>query len=362
MTLAVNIQKKLDAFLLRMEFQAEDEMLALLGASGCGKSMTLKCIAGVETPDEGRIVLNGRVLFDSARHINLSPQQRHVGYLFQNYALFPHMTVAENIAVGMRRPKAERGALVREKIQTFYLEGLEKKYPHQLSGGQQQRVALARILASEPEIMMLDEPFAALDSYLKWQMEKELMSVVAAFHGTTLFVSHDRDEAYRLCPRIAVLSEGSIDVLREREALMQNPETLAAARITGCKNFSRARRLSSQKLYAVDWDTELTTKGELPTALSYIGYRAHFIELAHAGAASEPNVFPCRLQQVLEDTFTYIIMLTACTDRVGESEFTALRVELPKKEWLESDAAAAPLAAGSLMYIRLRPDKILALV
>ena len=156
MSLYVDIEKRLGAFRLQSKFEVAGETLALLGASGCGKSMTLKCIAGIVTPDRGRIVLNGRVLFDSEKKIDLTPQQRRVGYLFQQYALFPNMTVEQNILCGIREgSRAEKRALAAEKIRMFRLEGLEKKHPAQLSGGQQQRVALARILCSEPQALLL---------------------------------------------------------------------------------------------------------------------------------------------------------------------------------------------------------------
>lgn len=167
MKLDVQIKKILRDFVLNVEFSVRDEVFTLLGASGCGKSMTLKMIAGIETPDAGRIILNGRTLFDSAKKINLPPQARRVGYLFQNYALFPNMTVSENIlfaAVGTRDEKILR---LKENLTRFELDGLEKSYPHELSGGQAQRVAFARVLASHAEILLLDEPFSALDSHLK---------------------------------------------------------------------------------------------------------------------------------------------------------------------------------------------------
>ena len=192
MSLYVDIEKRLGAFRLKSKFEVADETLALLGASGCGKSMTLKCIAGIVTPDRGRIVLNGRVLFDSEKKIDLTPQQRRVGYLFQQYALFPNMTVEQNILCGIRAgSRSEKRSLAAEKLRMFRLEGLEKKYPAQLSGGQQQRVALARILCSEPQAILLDEPFSALDSYLKWNLELELSDLLAGFHGPILWVSHE---------------------------------------------------------------------------------------------------------------------------------------------------------------------------
>ena len=152
--------------------------------------MTLKCIAGIEKPDRGTITLDGRVLFDSEKHINLTPQQRRVGYPFQQYALFPNMTAAQNILCGIRTgSRAVKKETLAALLRTFRLEGLEKKLPAQLSGGQQQRVALARILASEPQAILLDEPFSALDSYLKWELE--LGELLGAFDGPILWVSHE---------------------------------------------------------------------------------------------------------------------------------------------------------------------------
>lgn len=186
-------------------------VFAILGASGCGKSMTLKCIAGIERPDEGRIVLNDRVLFDSEKRINLPPQKRKVGYMFQDYALFPNMNVVQNIQAGMgRKPDPKK---VREYITGFQLGGLENHMPDQLSGGQKQRVAMARMLASEPEVLLLDEPFAALDSYLKWKMEQQMLELLQEVQKPVLFVSHSRDEVYRLCDTVSCINQGRMEVI-----------------------------------------------------------------------------------------------------------------------------------------------------
>ena len=167
MALSVDIRKKLGNFDLNVQFEARQEHLALLGASGCGKSVTLRCIAGILTPDEGKIVLDGVTLFDSAARINLPPQKRQVGYLFQQYALFPNMSVRQNIAAAVREA-SRRKTVTDEKLRQFRLEEVADQKPAQLSGGQQQRTALARILASEPKVILLDEPFSALESYLQY--------------------------------------------------------------------------------------------------------------------------------------------------------------------------------------------------
>ena len=243
MSLYVDIEKRLGAFHLRAQFEAPDETMVLLGVSGCGKSMTLKCIAGIVTPDRGRIVLGDRVLFDSEKHIDLTPQQRRVGYLFQQYALFPTMTVEQNILCGIRSgDRAEKRRVLAEKLRLFRLEGLEKKHPAQMSGGQQQRVALARILCAEPEAILLDEPFSALDSYLKWNLETELSSLLAAFKGPILWVSHDLGECYRNCRTVCVMEEGRTCAVTDMETLARHPSTQGAARLAGYRNFLPARR------------------------------------------------------------------------------------------------------------------------
>ena len=257
MALTVDMEKRLGDFHLQAKFQAGDEALALLGASGCGKSVTLKCIAGILRPDRGYIELDGKVLFDSSAGINLPPQQRGVGYLFQQYALFPHMTVAQNIAAALhRQPKKNRAETARRLLNTFHLAGLGQHYPAQLSGGQQQRVALVRILASKPQAILLDEPFSALDSSLKLQLELELESMLEGFGGTVLWVSHDRAEVERHCRQVAVIDHGLVGRVTALEELRRNPVTVAEARMAGCRNFT-ACTVSSGVLHAPDWGLTL---------------------------------------------------------------------------------------------------------
>ncbi|MBO6011087.1 MAG: ATP-binding cassette domain-containing protein, partial [Oscillospiraceae bacterium] len=248
MALFVDIEKKLGNFLLDVSFEADRDVLALLGASGCGKSMTLKCIAGIERPDRGRIVLDGRVLFDSDKRIDFPPQKRRVGYLFQQYALFPNMTVEQNVACGVRN-KSERPARVAEMIKMMHLEGTEKKKPAQLSGGQQQRVALARILVNDPEALLLDEPFSALDAHLRFSLEQQVREVIESFGRTVLLVSHDRDEAFRIASRIAVMKGGRIETMGEKHAVFADPVTVSGARLTGCKNVAPARVLEDGRVF-----------------------------------------------------------------------------------------------------------------
>ena len=224
MSLSVDIEKKLGAFHLRSQFEAPDETMALLGASGCGKSMTLKCIAGIVTPDRGRIVLGGRVLFDSEKKINLPPQQRRVGYLFQQYALFPNMSVEQNILCGIRSgDKAEKRRVLAEKIRMFRLEGLEKKHPAQLSGGQQQRVAIARALAMDPICMLFDEPTSALDP----EMINEVLDVMVSLakEGMTMMVvTHEMGFARKVGTRVLFMDGGQIAEQGTPEEIFEHPQ------------------------------------------------------------------------------------------------------------------------------------------
>lgn len=276
MSLYLDIHKKLGSFSLDLSARTDRECMGILGASGCGKSMTLKCVAGIMMPDRGRIVLNGRVLYDSEQGICLSPQDRRVGYLFQNYALFPGMTVKKNIGVGLRsRSRAEREERLRELIGAFHLEGLENLYPRQLSGGQQQRTALARILAYEPDVLLLDEPFSALDSFLKEQLQFEVQKVLRRYRGDVLMVTHSRDEVYRFCRSVTILDDGQMVDSGETKELFRNPKTLTAAKLSGCKNFSAARKTGAHTLWAQDWNLELTSGLPVPDDVSAVGIRAH---------------------------------------------------------------------------------------
>ena len=326
MELMVSITKKLRSFTLQADFTVKDEVMALLGASGCGKSMTLKCIAGLETPDKGRIVLNGRILYDSDKGINLSPQKRKVGYLFQNYALFPNMTAAGNIAFAASGSKVEKERKVRENLSRFKLQKLAEAYPHELSGGQQQRLALARIMAADNELLLLDEPFSALDSYLKWQMEMELKTLLQDYSGAAVLVSHDRGEVYRLADCVAVMNKGQMEAVHTKQDLFNCPDTLAATVLTGCKNVSAVKKIGAQRIYALDWQLELNTDMPVVDKIAFAGIRAHFLVLQENVGE---NTFVMEVLDVVEDVFSYLIML-----RRKGSEARPVRWELSKEEWL----------------------------
>ena len=280
--LIVNIEKNLKSFQLQVDFTADENTLGLLGASGSGKSMTLRCIAGLQKPSRGRIILNGRVLFDAKRKINLPSRKRRIGFLFQNYALFPHMTVAQNIAFGLQElPKRDRISRVQQYIDMMQLQDLENRYPHQISGGQQQRVALARALVIEPEAILLDEPLSALDTYLRNQIEKLLRKVLSSYQGATLFITHKLEEAYRVSSNIMVMSEGKVIANDTKENIFEKSPNLVVAKVTECKNISRAEIVDNYTVKALDWNCNLTVVEPIPNNLKYLGIRAHHLRFSN---------------------------------------------------------------------------------
>ena len=325
MSIVVDIEKALGDFHLKMAFEAGNETLALLGASGSGKSMTLKCIAGIEKPDRGRIVVDDVVLFDSEKHINLPPQQRHTGLLFQNYALFPNMTVLQNIRAGAHREpdRKKREAMVAAIMDSFGLTPLAHHLPSQLSGGQQQRTALARILVSNPNILLLDEPFSALDNHLRFRLEQEVRQLIGRFGKTVVLVSHDRDEVFRLSDSIAVVSDGSIDAVGSKSEVFHNPQTRMGAMLTGCKNISAVEILDENHIRATDWCLTLEVP-EIPADTKAVGVRMHDIR---PGAGK--NTFRCRVVEEIENPFSYTILL----QRVNSTGASPIAWELEKAVW-----------------------------
>lgn len=306
MSLSVSIKKHFPAFTLDVNIEAGNETLGWLGESGCGKSLTMRCIAGIETPDEGKIVVNGKTFFEREAGkrptVNLSPQERKTALLFQNYMLFPNLTVAENVAAGIDRklPKEKREAQVNAELKRFGLDGFGKRYPSQLSGGQQQRVALARMLAAKPDILMLDEPFSALDAHLKGALEQNLAGLFETFHGTILYVSHDIDEALRFCDRIAVIEKGHVMEVSTGNNLVNNPQSAASIKLSGCKNATPARRINDHRVFLPAWGIEVETDKPVQENLTCMGVRAFFLE-----QAKEPgrNTYRVRVVRTSDSRF-----------------------------------------------------------
>jgi molybdate transport system ATP-binding protein len=282
MSIYVDIKKDLGSFCLQIQLEAADEILGILGSSGSGKSMTLRCIAGVEKPDQGQIILNGVRLFDSQKKINLSPQKRNVGLMFQNYALFPNMTVYENISIGIMADTAEKQRRVQSYVDLLQLQELLERRPGQLSGGQQQRVALARMMAKQPNILMLDEPFSALDTNLRYAISKEFSSTLNAFKGSVLYVSHSIEEVYKYCQRTAIMADGAIAEIGNTDDIFRRPSTMEGAKLIGCRNISPLIKQDDGRLLAAQWQIELPPDYIHDSSYKYIAVRETDIKLSYA--------------------------------------------------------------------------------
>ena len=305
--LNVNIQKKLKEFDLNVDFELKKGCLGILGPSGCGKSITLKSVAGIVDPDKGIVSLttdNETVYFDSERKINLKPQKRNVGYLFQNYALFPNMTVEENVAAGLSKDDDKK--IVSDMIKRFHLDGLEKRYPRQLSGGQQQRVALARILAYSPDVILLDEPFSAMDTFLKEQLRIQLSNILNEFDGLSILVTHDRDEVFQFCDELIILDKGRIIAKGETHNIFENPKKVQVARLTGCKNISKIEIIDDYHVKSLDWGVTFEVSQKISPNITHIGIRAHDFSPA---SENDLNSFDTSNSTKIEKPFEWEISL-----------------------------------------------------
>jgi molybdate transport system ATP-binding protein len=350
MGLQIDITKKFQGFKLQMELSFGGEIIGVLGASGSGKSMLLNSIAGLIRPDKGRIDLDDITYFDSARKINIPPRDRKAGYLFQNYAMFPHLTVEENIAFGLGKlPKAEQKKKVNELLERFHLADMGKRYPSQLSGGQQQRVALARALAVEPRILLLDEPFSALDEHLKTHMMKEMLESLKNFQGTTLFVTHNMAEAYRLCDRIVAVNNGSVESIGTKEDVFQKPVSLITAQITGCKNTAAAVRKSAHSVAIAEWGVSAATADEIEGVSGFAGIRANHIKLADGSTAE--NCYPVWIADENEAPFRTTLYLKIGSAPNSLDDYH-LQWELAKEERNALSRLAQPF------HIYLNPERI----
>ncbi|HKS83158.1 MAG TPA: sulfate/molybdate ABC transporter ATP-binding protein [Candidatus Acidoferrales bacterium] len=358
MALEVQIEKKLPEFTLRAAFRADSTPLSILGPSGAGKTMLLRCLAGLAIPNRGRIALDGDVLFDSERHVNLPARARRLGLLFQHFALFPHRTVAENIGFGLAGLEAsDQQKRVRDLIERTHAKGLEQRFPRELSGGEQQRVALARALAIEPRALLLDEPLSALDTHLRSQIEALLLETFSNGERPTLLVTHNIEEAYRLGAQLMVLSRGKIVALGLKEEIFRHPPTREVAQLTGCKNFSRACAIEGGKIEAIDWGCSLRVTQKIERPPAYVGIRAHHIDYAESagglaeGSASQENSFPCWLAKTSETPFRITLYLRMHKPPRDSSDYH-LQAEVFKEKWQRFRNVPMP------WHVRLGPDAL----
>lgn len=330
MGLDIKIEKALPGFSLNMELNCSQGITGILGASGSGKSMLLSCIAGLIKPDKGTISLDGRTLFDSAQKINLSPQSRKTGILFQNYALFPHMTIRENIAFALDGlPKEKKNARVNKLLDRFHIADYANRYPSQISGGQQQRVALARALAVEPDILLLDEPFSALDQHLKQSLMKDMLETLKDYEGCVLFVTHNMEEAFRMCERLVIINSGSIETQGTKQKLFSSPPTYTSAVITGCNNIKKAIRSSDNEVHIPDWGITLKVGMKIESAEGFAGVRANHIRLAEHGDSE--NIFSAWIADESEAPFTTTLYLKLREKPESKDDYQ-LQCEIKKEQ------------------------------
>ena len=348
MAVEIDIQKNFNGFSLNVKMKGQVGTMGILGASGSGKSMTLRCIAGIETPDSGKILINGRPVFDSEKKINLRPQERRVGYLFQNYALFPTMTVEKNIACGFRGDKKQLAEKVAEYIQRYHLEGLEKHMPSQLSGGQQQRVALARMMVGEPEVILLDEPFSALDGYLRDILQRDMQSFLQEYKGDMILVTHSRDEAYKFCSQLTLLNCGRDILTGKTKEIFENPQYLEAAKLTGCKNFSAVQKMGPEEIYALDWGLMLRTSQAVTEDITHVGIRGHWMRSVEYDG---DNTMEVQVAEYIESTFEHQYLLK----NKAEQESAPLWWMCPKNDFQEIPQKCQPA------YLYFPPEHLMLL-
>jgi molybdate transport system ATP-binding protein len=349
------LKRSLPGFKLDVEIYANHDLVAVMGPSGSGKTMSLQCLAGLCRPDEGYIELNNRVLFDSKKGINLPPGRRKVGFVFQNYALFPHLNVEDNIAYGIRHlPRTEVREKVKGLLDLLHLDQLANRLPRQLSAGQQQRVAIARALAPGPEVLLLDEPFSALDTQLRERLELELLSLHAGFHGSMLLVTHDLVEGFKLGSKMAIFQGGKIIQSGSRDRVFNEPINRTVARVTGVRNQMEGEIKRVENGYAwvyiPAWNTEIKVilrrvnymPGERVTA----GIRPEYIE--HAQGPGE-NIFPATILQVVESIASVSYRFLLMADTAGKHYLNATI----------SKCETSCMRVGETCLLRLPPDEMI---
>jgi molybdate transport system ATP-binding protein len=305
--LEVRVKRKLPGFTLDVAFSVNQEVLAVLGPSGSGKTMTLQCIAGLIRPDEGYVKLNDKVLIDTANGINLPARMRKVGFVFQNYALFPHLTVSQNISYGINHlGTKETKDRINELLEKMNIQRLGDRFPRQLSAGQQQRVAVARALAPEPEVLLLDEPFSALDSMVKERLQLELQTLQSYYQGNMLFVTHDLTEGYKFSSKIAVFESGRIVQHDRKETVITSPSNHTVARLVGFKNLMEGSVIEVKVTSALIDVPELggSIRAVIPKTMHLtvgqhvtIGIRPEYVQLKDQPGE---NSFYCTVDRIAE--------------------------------------------------------------
>ena len=267
----------------------------------------LHMFGGLDNPTSGKVIVDGQDLSHMTDEELTIFRRRNIGFVFQQYNLVPMLNVWENIILPVKLDgKKIEKKYVDEIIDTLGIRTKLENLPSALSGGQQQRVALARMMIGEPEAILLDEPFSALDGYLKDVLQREMQDFLKDYPGDMILVTHSRDEAYKFCRELSIVHEGRILVTGETKQLFERPGLLEAAKLTGCKNFSRAERLGPHEIYAADWKMKLHTEENVDMDITHVGIRGHWIR-----PESEPgeNCMAVQVDQYIETTFEHQYMI-----------------------------------------------------
>ena len=342
---------------------AEGEKVVVIGPSGSGKSVLIRSINGLERPDSGELTVNGIDMM--AKKVDTRKLASEVAMVFQGYNLYPHKTVLENVTFApikvLKVPKAEAEEAGRAYLERVGLSSKLDKYPDQLSGGQQQRVALARMLAARPGILMLDEPFSALDSHLKGVLEQNLVSLFDAFEGTILYVSHDIDESLRFCDRIAVVDASRIVEMDAGHELVNRPQSVAGLKLSGCKNAPAAVYAGPHAVHVPPWGIDVHTAQEVPRDVKCLGLRAFYVERAEGPGE---NCYRVRVDRVSDARFERMALL-GFLDRddadgaavpFGANEMSYLHQHM---FWRVSMRTGEMLPeVGEELWVRIPPDKV----
>lgn len=326
MGLYVDIKKQLDNFCLRVKFYTEENSTAFLGAPSCGKKVLFDCIAGVVQPDDGQIILDGRILFDAEKEIDVSPQQRHIGYLLSGGALFPNMTVRQNILCGMHLQKNRAARL--KQLDTMYdifpLRTVEKLYPAQLSNIQKQETALARILVTKPRFLLLDDPFSALDTSQRDTLQFRWQTIAEHLKLQTLWSAQRLSDVYGVCQQLYVLDKGHIKRTGTAQEIFEEPDNVATARLTDCQNIAAARRVSNYELEVPSWGIRLTAARPIPSTLHAVGIRSHSFQIDKL-----ENFLPVLCTKMIEEPLTWRVLFRFPNQT---AEAPALWWRIPKQQ------------------------------
>ncbi len=330
--LSLDIHKRLDAFALDLRLDAPTKkIIVLFGASGAGKSLTLAAIAGFASPDAGRIAIDERVLFDAARGVNLEPQARKIGMVRQDLALFPHLSAADNIAYGMTGARAEKKQRVRELLQLTRLESFGARKPSELSGGQQQRVALARALAINPALLLLDEPFSALDLGTRMELRRELKELQRRLQQSMIFVTHDLGEAALLADEMAALDKGRVLQCATPNEILRAPLNVRVAQIVGVKNILPAQVIRANCIRIGERELETDAAAFSPGAQVFACIRSERVLLVRREGPTRtpPNAMEGQLLDEESDGNAVTLRFRADGARLRPRENFDLQIDMP---------------------------------